>query len=61
MIDINLVRQDPEAVKKNLIRRQKDPQILGDVIKIDSQYRKILQEVEQLRANQNSINREIKG
>jgi len=61
MIDINLVRQDPEAVKKNLIRRQKDPKILDDVIEVDSQYRKILQEVEQLRAKQNSINREIKG
>lgn len=61
MIDINLVRQEPETVKKNLIRRQKDPQLLDDVLKIDNQYRQVLQQVEQLRAQQNAITREIKG
>ncbi|MFA5827992.1 MAG: serine--tRNA ligase [Candidatus Shapirobacteria bacterium] len=61
MIDINLVRLSPEIVRKNLIRRQKDPKLLDDVVAIDVQYRKVLQEVEELRAKQNSINREIKG
>ena len=61
MIDINQIRQDPESIRKNLIRRQKDPKLLDNVIEVDNQYRKVLQEVEQLRAKQNFINRDIKG
>lgn len=61
MIDINLLREQPEAVKKALENRQKDISILEKVIALDVDYRQILGEVEIVRSKQNQISKSIKG
>ena len=61
MLDINLIRTNPEAVKKCLNDRQKDESLLTKVLEFDKQYRQFLGEVEKLRAEQNSISKNIKG
>lgn len=61
MLDINLIRQNPELVKKCLINRQKDTKLLDIVLEKDKSYRKILNKVEALRAEQNAITKTIKG
>lgn len=61
MIDINLIRTQPELVKKALKNRQHDVSILEKVQKLDTDYRQILAQVEILRSEQNKITKDIKG
>lgn len=61
MIDINLLREKPETIKKLLIDRNKDTEILNKVLESDKFYRTLLIEVENLRAQQNEITKNIKG
>ncbi len=61
MIDINLLRTDPEAVKNNLQNRGKDSAVVAELITLDSANREVLKQVENLRAEQNKISKEIKG
>lgn len=60
MIDINLLRQQPDLIRQSLINRQKDPQILDSVLLIDKNYRQLLSQVEILRSQQNALSRQIK-
>lgn len=61
MIDINLLRQEPETVRQALINRQKDSSVVDEIIKLDSSRRELLSNVEKLRADQNSLTRQFKG
>jgi len=61
MIDINLLRQEPDTIRTALKNRQKDPKIVDQILDIDKKYRAVLLEVEKLRADQNSLSREFKG
>lgn len=61
MLDINLIRTQPELVKTSLLNRQKNPVLLDKVILLDKNYRQILSEFETLRSSQNSISKNIKG
>ncbi|HWS48684.1 MAG TPA: serine--tRNA ligase [Candidatus Methanoperedens sp.] len=61
MIDINLLREQPEVIKKALENRQKDISILEKVISLDKDYRQVLGEVEILRAQQNQVSKSIQG
>ena len=61
MLDIKLIRTDPDVVRENIKRKfQHDKLPLVDkVIKLDKQYRLLLAEVEALRANRNKFAKEI--
>ncbi|MDD2482758.1 MAG: serine--tRNA ligase [Candidatus Shapirobacteria bacterium] len=61
MIDINLLRQQPDLIKTALANRQKDPTLADKVLDFDKSRREILSQVEDLRSQQNAISREIKG
>jgi len=61
MLDINLIRTNPDVVKKALIDRQKEVSILDEVIKTDEVYRQKLAAVEVVRAEQNKLNKSIQG
>jgi seryl-tRNA synthetase len=61
MIDINLLRQNPDLIKQSLINRQKNPELLEDVLTIDKSRRDLLIKVEDLRSQQNIVNRSING
>lgn len=61
MIDINLLRQQPELIKKTLENRQKDVAILAKVVELDKNYRQALGAVEVLRAKQNQVSKSIKA
>lgn len=54
MLDLRLIRQDPEAVRKALRNRQSDLDITP-VLELDEEARKIRTEVEGLRARRNEI------
>ncbi len=60
MIDIQLIRKDPDSVKERL--KTRDPsyvQILEEVIEVDAQRRRIQTRVEELRAERNRLSQEI--
>lgn len=61
MIDINLLRQQPDIVKTALTNRQKDPKVVDEIISLDTKRRQFLSEVEKLRSDQNILSREFKG
>jgi seryl-tRNA synthetase len=61
MIDINLIRTNPDVVKKALKDRQKDVTLLSTIVKVDENYRQKLLAVEEVRAEQNKLNKTIVG
>lgn len=60
MIDINIVRTNPEVVRIALQHRQKDVNLLDSVQKYDTEYRQVLLQVEDLRSQQNKLGKDIK-
>jgi len=61
MIDINLLREQPEVIKTALENRQKDISIIDQIKAADTGYLSSLQKVEQLRSEQNKISKTITG
>lgn len=59
MLDIELVRNDPERVREALRKRNDDPMLVDEVCALDIQRREMLQEVETLRAERNRVSKEI--
>ena len=61
MIDIKLIRENPELVKKNIKRKAQDHKIVlvDRVKKLDEDWRKVKQEADSLRAERNKISESI--
>ena len=59
MIDINLIRENPDLVRKSLIDRQMDSSSVDAIIQLDQERRKLIQEVEKLKAERNVVSKEI--
>jgi seryl-tRNA synthetase len=55
MIDINLVRTDPEKVRRAVSNKQQDPSIVDKVRDLDQKRRTLLIEVEELRGKRNQL------
>lgn len=58
MIDIKILRSDPERVRESLRRRGSELSV-DHLLNLDEQHRKLLADVEKDRARQNAANREI--
>ena len=59
MLDINLIREKPDVVRKALKDRQDDPASVDSVLKLDEKRRTLLAEVEKLKAERNVVSKEI--
>jgi seryl-tRNA synthetase len=59
MLDINLIREQPELVRKSLRDRQMDPSPVDAILELDERRRGMLTEVEVLKAERNAVSREI--
>ncbi|MDR3116810.1 MAG: serine--tRNA ligase [Bifidobacteriaceae bacterium] len=59
MIDIKLIRQNPELIKKSQIWRGKDPKVVDSLLEIDILYRNAITNSENLRAEQNDLGKLI--
>ncbi len=59
MLDIVLIREQPEVVKAALQTRNEDPARIDAILVLDAQRRELLQEVEALRAERNSVSKKI--
>jgi seryl-tRNA synthetase len=59
MLDINLIREHPDLVRKALRDRQMDAGPVDAILKLDDHRREMLTEVEALKAERNTVSREI--
>jgi seryl-tRNA synthetase len=59
MLDINLIRERPELVRKSLKDRQMDSGPVDAILKLDEKRRTLLTEVETLKADRNAVSKEI--
>lgn len=59
MFDINLIRENPEVVRKALKDRQMDTAPVDEVLELDTSRRSLLTKVETLKAERNTVSKEI--
>ena len=59
MLDIVLVRRDPDRDRRSAERRGIDPSFVDDVLRLDAEYRSALTTLEQRQAEKNRISQEI--
>ena len=59
MLDITLIRDNPNVVKDSLEKRNDDPQLVDQILGLDQRRRDILQEVEELRRQRNESSKQI--
>jgi seryl-tRNA synthetase len=59
MLDINIIREQPDVVRKSLADRQYDPAPVDQILELDRQRRVMIQEAESLKAERNTASKEI--
>ena len=61
MIDIKLIRENPEVVKENIKKKSQDDKLgfVDDVVKLDADWRKLKYRVDGLRSERNKISIEV--
>jgi seryl-tRNA synthetase len=59
MLDLNLIREQPDLVRTALKNRQMDSSSVDDILRLDEKRRILLTEVEKLKAERNAVSKEI--
>jgi seryl-tRNA synthetase len=59
MLDINLIREQPDIVRKAMKDRQMDASPVDAILQLDEKRRSRLNEVEKLKAERNAVSKEI--
>lgn len=59
MIDIKLIRENPDIVIQAMEKRGEAPSLIAEVIELDNTYRQLLKEAETLRARRNDVSKQI--
>ncbi|MBI9051496.1 MAG: serine--tRNA ligase [Anaerolineaceae bacterium] len=59
MLDINLLRENPQIVRDALARRNMDASVVDEITTLDQERRVLLKEVEELKAERNRVSKEI--
>jgi seryl-tRNA synthetase len=59
MLDMKLIREDPDRVRDGLEKRQIDPSSVDQMIALDEKRRDIIIQVEDMRSERNSVSKEI--
>jgi len=59
MLDINIIRAQPEVVRKAMKDRQMDPSPVEAILQFDEKRRSLLAEVEKMKAERNLVSKEI--
>jgi seryl-tRNA synthetase len=62
VLDIRLIRRDPDAVRESLRRRgAQDAEAIDRLLELDERWRAVTTQLEELRAEQNQASRALKG
>ena len=59
MLDLNLIRENPDLVRTSLRNRQMDVSSVDEILKLDEKRRSLLTQVETLKAERNAVSKEI--
>ncbi|MBI4279876.1 MAG: serine--tRNA ligase, partial [Armatimonadetes bacterium] len=59
MIDLKLIRDNPDLVRAGILKKQGDPALVDRILEKDLERRTALQQVETLRAEQNRASKEV--
>ncbi len=59
MLDINIIREKPEKVKKSMKKRLLSVEKVNNLLKVDKKWRKIKNEIDKLRHKRNEISKQI--
>lgn len=59
MIDIRLIREQPEQVKENIKKRFKDSAVVDDILTKDKEWRKLKGESDALRSQRNTLSKQV--
>ncbi len=59
MLDINIIREQPDVVRKSQADRQMDAGLVDQVLELDRQRRLSIQESESLKAERNTVSKDI--
>ncbi len=59
MLDMNLIRENPDILRKALAARQMDASPVDQILQLDERRRGLIQEVEALKAERNLVSKEI--
>ena len=59
MLDLNLIREQPDLVRTALKNRQMDASPVDDILRLDEKRRSLLTQVEALKAERNAVSKEI--
>ena len=59
MLDINLIREHPDLVRKSLRDRQMEVEVVDAILALDEDRRRTLTEVESLKAERKTVSKEI--
>ena len=59
MLDLNLIREKPDLIRTALKNRQMDSSSIEEILQHDEKRRALLTEVEQLKAERNTVSKEI--
>jgi len=59
VLDINLIREQPDLIRQTLRKRQMDDSVVDQVLEQDQERRVLIQEVENLKGERNVVSKEI--
>lgn len=59
MLDLKMIRQNPEKVREGLEKKGEDVRFLEDLLSLDERRRKILTDVEKLKAERNRVSDQV--
>lgn len=59
MLDIKFIRENPDAVRENCVKKNTDPDRINAILQLDTERRDVIQQVEDLKATRNSVSQEV--
>src|SRR5699024_2984185 len=59
MLDIKVLRNDTEMVKKKVAQRGMEPVLIDDILRLDKERRALISETEELKNRRNKVSQEI--
>lgn len=59
MLDVNLIRNDPDGIKKGVAEKHADPKLVDKFLRLDEEWRGKTAAIDQLKSEQNALNKEI--
>ncbi len=60
MLDINLIRKDPELVKRGLAAKKAEPALVDDFLRLDEDWRELTKKTDDLKARQKTLSEQRK-